>query len=331
MHPFLSFASRSAAPAFLLLVLPLAPRTSGVESGSNGAPANCSRALPSCSACHSSSAPFAGRSNGPTTSLTASKRALNRSEAISVTTAVSGGVAGSTGGFVCEATAGSFTAGPLSHILTNSASITHSGIGARSWTYTYTAPTTPGPVELTSCGMSSNGSGSSGDRFAFNGFDNNATAATPLRLYVLPAGVTNRGSGCADAYGNQSVLGATSAPAVGNTAFACQLIGAAPASLAVLWIGFNPPGFPGLDLGALAGLTGCHGYVASPAATLTSLTGAGSAVRGEGTATFALPMPNLATLHGMVVDVQAACVDNSVAGSRSFPLSFSNGLTIAIP
>ncbi|MBM4060093.1 MAG: hypothetical protein FJ265_03205 [Planctomycetes bacterium] len=255
---------------------------------------------------------------------------LNAGQQTSVTTAVTGGLATTTGGFIGEATAGSFVAGTGNHVNISTRSITHDDRTRRSWTYTFVAPATPGVVELTSCGMASNGSGSSGDKFSFNGFDPNATVGTPVRVYVLPTGVTNFGAGCADGYGNIPVLGAPSAPTVGNGSFGFQLAGAAPGSLAFLLYGFNPPGFPGLNLGALFGITGCTGYVANPLSTATAFTSAGNAMRAEGSCSFPFPLPNSPAYLGFAIDVQGACMDNSVAATRAVPVTFSNGLRMVV-
>lgn len=309
----------------------LSTHAAGVESGVSSMPANGSRALNSCAACHSSSAPTATRTNGPTTAITVGSRVLALGAQTTVTTAVTGGVATTTGGFLCEATAGSFTAGTGNHVNTSPRSVTHSDRTRRTWSYTFTAPTTPGVVEITSVGMSSNGSGSSGDRFSFSGYDNNATVGTPTRIYVLPAGLSNVGTGCPDGYGNVSVLGATTAPTVGNTGFALQLAGAAPSTMAFLLLGFNPPAFPGVDLGAMFGITGCTGYVASPLATQTAFTSAGNAMRGEGSALFPFGIPNDASFHGFQIDMQSAYLDNSVATTRAVAVTFSNGLHLLLP
>lgn len=319
-----------AAPALVVLASNLSTRGAGVESNNNSVPANCSTQLPSCNACHSSSQPQTGRTNGPTTRLTAVTRALSAGQQTSVTASVVGGLATTTGGFICEASAGAFTAGSNSHILTNSASITHIDRNSRSWTYTYTAPATVGLVTVTAAGMSSNGSGSSGDEFSFSGYDANATTATPMRLFVLPQYVVNQGTACPDGYGNYSVLGASSAPTVGNSGFGFALHGANPNSLAVLIAGFNPGGFSYIDLGVFYGLTGCRAYVANTAFTLVSFTGAGIAARGEGSATFPMAIANAPALHGVSLDVQAAYVDQSATTmlGRSMDFSFSNGLRV---
>lgn len=318
----------------LITVTTLMSSSGGVQSG-GAYPFNCSSQLPSCDACHSGSAPSA---SGPTTTLVVAngRRALAQGEVIGVTTTVSGGVTGSTGGFVCEATAGAFTGnGTTSHVISNPLGVTHLNNSTRTWTYTFTAPNTVGPVELTSVGLATDGSGTGGDRFSFNGFDKTATSATPVQLFVLPAGVTNVGSGCADGYGNISVLGANGTPTVGNAGFAFQLLGASPGQFAVVWGGLNPAGFVPFSLSSM-GFTGCTSYLANiiPSWTATTSGSASSvtaAQRAEGAAAFPLPIPNTAALHGQSFDVQAGYLDPSVASLRPMPLSLTNGLHLAIP
>lgn len=307
----------------------LSTRAAGVQSGVNSVPANASRTMSSCAACHSGSAPSAARTNGPAVTLTVGARVLTAGQTTSVSTAAVGGVAGTTGGFLCEATAGTFLAGTGSRINGVGLSITHSNATRRSWSFSFTAPNAPGPIELTSAVMSSNGSGTGSDQFSFSGFDRNATTGTPVRLYVLPTGVTNFGVGCADGYNNVPVLGASSVPSVGNGAFAFQMVGAAPSTLAFLLAGFNPGGFTGLNLGALFGITGCTGYVASPLSTSTTFTSAGDVVRAEGACLFGFPLPNSPSIAGFQLDLQAACIDNSVP-TRAAPVTFTNGLHMIV-
>lgn len=327
------------SPAFvgvcvLVTVTSLTSSSGGVQSG-GAYPANCASQLPSCSSCHSGSSPTA---SGPTTTLTVAnnRRALAQGEMIAVTTAVNGGVAGTTGGFVCEATAGAFTGnGTTTQVISNPLGVTHLNGSTRTWNYTYTAPNTVGPVELTSVGLATDGSSTGGDLFSFNGFDRAAGSATPVRLFVLPAGVTNVGSGCADGFGNVSVLGANGTPTVGNASFAFQLLGASPGQLAVVWGGLNPVGFTPMSLNSM-GLTGCTSYLANiiPSWTATTSGSAASTTavqRAEGTATFPLPIPNTPALQGQSFDAQAGYVDPSVAAIRSLPLTFTNGLHLAIP
>jgi hypothetical protein len=196
--------------------------------------------------------------------LTVGSLVLAAGQQTPVTTAVTAGISGTTGGFLCEATRGTFIATSGNHINGTGGSITHSDRTRRTWSYTYTAPATPGPVELTSAALTANNNGSdSGDKFSFTGFDPNATVGTPVRLYVLPAGLTNLGNPCSDGYANRPVLGALTSPTIGNGGFQFHLIGTAPASYALLLLGINPPAFPGVPLDII-GINGCTGYVASP-------------------------------------------------------------------
>lgn len=321
--------------ACLVSVSTLTSSSTGVQSGLGSFPANCSSALPSCSLCHAGSSPTA---SGPQVTITtaSNRRALSQGTTLSVTTSIVGGVAGTTGGFVCEATAGTFTGnGTTCGSLGNPASITHLNNSARSWTYTFTAPNTPGLVNLTSVGNSTNGSSTAGDQFAFSGFDRAATTATPTRLFVLPSSVTNFGSGCPDGFGNYPVLGANGTPSVGNGAFAFQMFGLQPGVIGLFWVGVNNPGFTGLNMNSL-GVTGCTSLAQNLVASLSLVTtGTASSVsqqrRAEGTATVAMPIPNNPSLQGLVFNVQGGQLDPTVTALRTLPLTLTNGLRVAIP
>ena len=141
--------------------------------------------------------------------------------------------------------------------------------------------------------------------------------------------MTNLGNGCIDGYGNVPVLGATSAPTVGNAGFFFDVLGGASNSIALLLLGINPPGFLGIDLGAVLGITGCTGWVLSPVAIPTALTSGGSAMRADGAAQFPFPIPNSTVYTGFAMDAQAAYLDASVA-TRALPLTFSNGVHVVV-
>ena len=305
-------------------------RAAGVASGVSSVPANSSRAMNSCAACHSGSGPTATRTNPPVTTLTVGSLALAAGQQTPVTTTVTGGVAGTTGGFLCEATRGTFTAGTGNHINGTGGSVTHNDRTRRTWSYTYTAPATPGPVELTSAAMAANNSGGTGgDQFSFTGFDANATVGTPVRLYVLPAGLTNLGNPCSDGYANRPVLGALTSPNIGNTGFQFHMVGTAPSAFAMLLMGINPPGFLGVPLDII-GINGCMGYVANPLAMPSAITGAGNTMRAEGACTFAFPIPSSTAYIGFAFDVQGAVLDGSVAATRALPFTMSNGVHVTV-
>ncbi len=313
----------------------LTSSSTGVESGFGSFPANCASALPSCSLCHAGSSPSA---SGPQVRITtaSNRRALSFGNTLSVSTTITGGIAGTTGGFVCETTAGTFTGnGTTTQVVSNPRGITHVNNTLRTWTYTYTAPTTVGLVQLTSVGQSTNGSSTGGDQFAFSGFDRAATSATPVRLFVLPTSVTNFGSACPDGFGNYPVLGANGTPSVGNTSFAFQMYGLQPGVIGLFWLGVNNPGFTGLNMNAL-GVTGCTSLAQNLVASVSLVTtGTASSVsqqqRAEGTATVPLAIPNNPALQGLVFDVQGGQLDPTVQSFRSLPLTLTNGLRVVIP
>lgn len=321
--------------AALISVSTLTSSSSGVQSSLGSFPANCASALPSCSLCHTGSSPT---TSGPQVRITtaSNRRALSPGNTLSVSTTITGGVVGTTGGFVCETTAGTFTGdGTTTQVISNPAGITHVNNSLRSWTYTYTAPSTVGLVQLTSVGNSTNGSATSGDQFAFSGFDRAASSATPVRLFVLPNSVTNFGNACADGFGNFPVLGANGTPSVGNTSFAFQMYGLQPGVIGLFWVGINNPGFTGLNMNAL-GVTGCTSLAQNLIASLSLVTtGTASSVsqqqRSEGTATVPLSIPNNAALRGLVFDVQGGQLDPTVTAIRTLPLTLTNGLHVVIP
>ena len=101
------------------------------------------------------------------------------------TLTVTGGVAGTTGGFNLAASSGALAAGTGSRLLNNE--LVHANNTRRSWTFNWTAPATPAFVNMYAVGLTSNGSGSSGDGWNFSGgalgaafvIDVNPTPALP--------------------------------------------------------------------------------------------------------------------------------------------------------
>jgi len=313
--------------------------SSGNWSAYSNLPSNFSSSGASCSQCHAGSAPSAQSSR---MSVTAGSHALSAGQSTQVTAALdSSGTNTVFGGFLCEATAGAFNAGGNTQTANgvSTISISHVDRNSRDWTFDFVAPATPGLVELTAAGLASSGSSSSGDYMSFSGFDKTATSATPARLYVLPSGVTNIGSSCSDGYGNVSVLGASDSPTVGNAGFELRLHGAAPGAMAFAWGAAGPGGFSAsLDP---IGLTGCNAYVNGVTGMQTAMTSTGLAMRADGSAAFALPIPSNPALLGSKYHVQTGYIDPSVgsaipAGStvpglpRSLDVSLSNGLEITI-
>lgn len=300
------------------------------KDGINGkVPNDVARQVPSCGGCHRQ---FPG-GLGLSVSCVPTARLLAPNQSISITTSATGGITTSMwGGFITEASRGAFAAGSNSQLATtSSAFVTHVfafNSNNRSWTYGYTAPSAPGLVELFSVVNTVDGDGRpDADFWAFHGFVSGATVCTPVRLYVLAQGISAIGTSCVGSFNQYPVLGSKTAPAVGNAGFAIELHGAAPSSQCALLVGANPSWQP-LDL-TVIGITGCSLYV-DPLLSTTMPTSAGDLYRAEGTATFALPIPNDAALHGGVLQAQCAIIDGFVS-SRPLKVTMTNGLSIAIP
>lgn len=267
-----------------------------------------------------------------------SRRVLQPQEPITVTAWSQGGQVSlpplvDIGGFCMDATAGVFTPGSNSQVDPAGTAITHqlaSTSNGRRWVFGYTAPTTPGLVELFCVVNTADGDGQpTGDVWAFHGSNPFSPFSTPVRLYVLAPGVAALGSPCPDGQGNWPVLGARQAPAVGNAAFALELHGAAPAGLVFFLLSVNSSGFVPFDLG-IFGIAGCQAQVEQPV-VVTGVASPGMAALSEGTATLAWPLPASVALRGVTAQAQAAFLDPAASTQgRAVPLTFSNGLAITV-
>ena len=331
--PLNSLHAWAAIAGSLLLTSVVYSYGTGVWPGKAGTagivPVDVARKYPSCGQCHRL---FAGGLS-LAVSCVPTARSLTPSQSISVTTSATGGQTISTwGGFVCEATAGTFAAGVNSILApTTQPIVTHVSAfnsNNRVWTYGYTAPAAPGLVQLYTAVNTVNGDGvATGEDFwGFHGYNSASNDCTPVRLYVNAAGVKPIGSSCVGGWGQFPVLGSKTAPAVPNAAFAVELHGAAASSQASLLIGANAAWAP-FDL-SVFGITGCTLYVDTLLA-IGATTSAGDLFRGDGAATYPLPIPNDASLHGGVLQVQAAIFD--AHASRPLKLTMTNGLSITIP
>jgi hypothetical protein len=290
----------------------------------------------SCGQCHNAFP--GGGSPLLRVSVVVSRRAVQPGQAITITTSSTGGQTSipplvDVGGLCMDATAGTFVAGANTQVNPGATAITHqfaSLSNGRSWTYGYLAPNQPGPVELYCVVNTANGDGQpTADVWGFNGFDGTAFRSTPVRLFVLAPGVTHLGDGCADGFGNWPVLGASQAPAIGNGNFQLELTGAQPNTLAFVLVAINPPGFVPLDLTPV-GIPGCTAHVGNPFTNIV-VTGPGQPQISEATASLTWPIPNLAALRGLSVQVQSCCIDQAaLAIGRSLPLTWSNAIQVTV-
>jgi hypothetical protein len=325
--------------AFVLLVVPAAialattlpsygtgaiPGTTGIMGT---VPFQAARQVASCGQCHRT---FPG-GLGLSVTLAPTEFVLTPSQSISITTSAVGGQthAQNWGGFLVEATNGTIAAGTNSQVDPSGRFATHllaSQSNNRSWTYGFTAPATPGLVEVFTVVNTVNGDGRAGgeDFWGFHGFSSSSSIGTPVRLFVNAPGVTARGAGCRGRFGSLPILGAATSAAIGTT-LNLELHGAVPNAATTLWLGANPT-FASIDLTPI-GVAGCSLHV-EPLVQFALTTSNGDLLRAEGTATFALPIPNNLSLVGLPLQFQAAMLEPGVA--RALPLTLTNGLAVTV-
>ena len=315
-----------------------------ISPGVAGIPIDVAANSPSCGQCHTPSA-----AANPKVTTTADKYVVNKGELVTLTTTASGGgVSGTTGGFAVElggigaaSNGGSLVPGPGQALTAGGKSLSHMTNSSRSWTFSYRAGNALGLVEIFTVAMTSNGTGQSGDEYAFHGFNPDAPLGTPVRILVVADGVANTGPGCTDGYGNQSSLGTEVPPTLGNMFFGVGIYGASPTPLAltgpnaVLFAGVPPnsPGFTMTDLTS-CNAAGYFSYIENPVPIVaTFTTGSPSNPEfGDAIAFFPLPIPNDTALAGMQVDLQCVNLDPFVqsSGLRTAPIAVTNGLRLTI-
>lgn len=316
-----------AAPVAALFVPALWSYGTGAIPGEVGilgpVPTDVTRNLPGCGACHR---PTPG-GNNLNVDVALSARSLTPGQSITVTTSATGGRPHpmNWGGFCCDSDVGTFSAGPGTRVAANGRAVTHVTAFSstnRTWTYGYTAPTTPGPIAIYANVNTVDGDGAAtpGDLWAFHGADGLELQPTPVRLYVNVDNVLPVGDSCVGSFENHPVLGAQQPPDNGNANFAIELIGAAPNAPLVVLIG-TP--LPPVDLTPI-GITGCTLHV-NAVATLALATGPGNPRLSEGAAVVPLPIP--AGISG-TIRVQAAFVDTG--NGRPLPLTVTNALDVNI-
>ncbi|MEZ5964462.1 MAG: choice-of-anchor V domain-containing protein [Planctomycetota bacterium] len=316
-----------ALPLSLVLTRTLWSYGTGALAGETGilgqVPLDVTRAMPGCGACHRAN-PGGNQLN---VDVALSARSLTPGQSITVTTSATGGRPHplNWGGFSCDADVGAFSAGTGTRVGLGGLGITHVTAFAspnRTWTYGYTAPATPGPVNMWANVNTVDGDGqaTAADLWAFHGGDGLEQTPTPVRMFVNAVDVLPVGDSCVGSWENYPVLGARQQPRAGNSTFTVEVVGATPSSTFVLLIG-TP--LPPLDLTPI-GVTGCTLHVNSVASVVVGTSG-GVAKYADGTATVPLPIPNNArgTLR-----LQGAFVDPT--NGRPLPLTVTNALDAVI-
>ena len=318
-----------AIPVSLLLIQPALTKHRGLlpfdRIGGTNVGSLTRTSAQSCGVCHTSP----GRLALPSTvdvEIKPGDRVLAAGGVTSMQVVATSSVSSPSGGFVSDVTAGSFVPGSGTRSSATGNAITHSRSSHRSWSFTYRASANPGLAEMYTVAMNSNGNQSrdNGDRYAFHGSNPTNTTSTPVRLYANAVGFKAVGESCSDGFGNFSVLGGKTPPAIGTT-FILEAFGLPPTAplLFMLSLGTN---LPPLDL-AIMGAPSC---ILRQTMTLQVplQTNPGNASRAEGSFILPVPVPNNAGLRGLGLTVQFGAIDSN--SPRSFPFLVTNGLEITI-
>jgi len=194
---------------------------------------------------------------------------------------------------------------------------------------TYKAASTPGLAEMYVAALNGNSNRplprpDAGDRYAFHGSDPANAVSTPVRLYTNAVGFQAVGESCSDGFGNYSVLGGKTVPAIGTT-FTLESFGLPPSSplLFMLSLGTN---LPPLDL-AFMGAPTCI-LRQNMDLQIRLATSAGDASRAEGAFALPIPVPNNPGLRGVGFTVQLGVIDRN--SQRAFPFTVTNGLAVTL-
>lgn len=307
-----------------------------VQSNSKGVlqpspPSAYARVGPSCGSCHT---PFPG---GPSVFLVPTARLLSLGQKISITVSATGGAPkhqtlGLGGGFVADVSAGTFAAGTTSQVARSGTWITHTSPfnAQRKWTFGYTAPTTPGKVDLWTVVNTVDGNGqNTNDQWAWHGNSSFNSFSTPIRLYVNAKGVQAVGTGCPDGNGNVGVFGAPLTPTIGQI-FRLEGFGLPPAQKCLVVFGFQQAFTP--VSAASFGAYGCFlntdfSPLQLPLVTSGTNTGQNRA-QANGTFTLAAPIPNSNSLKGLFLRAQLLVADQD--SRNPFPVVFTNGLAMTV-
>ncbi|MCA8972094.1 MAG: hypothetical protein KDC95_20060 [Planctomycetes bacterium] len=312
------------AIAVLLPVSLLFGHASGIISGKRGDPVNLTTAFPSCGNCHNAT-PDANVRMAIDSATSVAPGAQ-----VAVKASVSGANTTKTdGGFSMEATAGAFVAGTNTRTDTTNtgrAAITHANSSSRSWSFSWTAPTTPGLVEITAVGNCVDGDNRNvGDAWGFYG-PSSVVPGTPYRVFVNAPTIRSAGEGCAGTDGFEPVLGMATAPAVNGT-FVSEVYNLPPGTAAVTFLGLSNTSYGviplPLPLQAFGG-GACVLRVSLDISQVAFTSGRGS---GNGSARSTWVIPNATNLRGLGLHFQTLTVD---LPANALGMTFSNALSTTI-
>ena len=299
-------------------------RNSGVIPGKSSIPRRAATAMPSCGNCHT---------QNPNSSIKlafAAATSVKAGSTMPVNVKVSGANQSSTrGGFVAEATAGSFVPGSTTRVdFTTSGrpAVTHNSSLNRSWSFNWKAPTTTGLVSMFSVAVAADGNGKDkGDHWGFYG-PNATVGGTPYRVFVNDSAIDAFGTACAGDKGFVPVIGIAKNAAVGGT-FQTEVYNVPPAAACLGVFGLSNKTWGAIPLPlnlAILKAPGCFLRVSMDVLQPALTTGSGA---GNGVAKHTWIIPNIAAFKGLKVHLQALTFDKN---ANAFGVTTTQGLTATI-
>lgn len=309
--------------AALLSASLLLGHNNGVVAGKNGMPSNLTTGFPSCGSCHTSSP------NPLVTVTIDGATSVAPGASVAMRLGVSDPSTNTAGGFSLQASSGGFVAGTNTRVEATSSgapAITHSNALSRSWSFSFTAPTTPGLVTMTAAGNAANGDNRDrGDEWGFYGHASTVPGAF-YRVFVNAAGIASTGDGCTGTDGYKPVLGMAKPAQIGTT-WDSEAYNLQPGAASIGILGLSNTAFGAIPLPfALRPIGGgdCILRTSLDVLQVAIASGRGS---GNGVAKIAWLLPNDPSLRGIPLYFQQMTVD---AGANTWGFSFSNALTARI-
>jgi hypothetical protein len=327
------------AISLLALASVLSGRGTGVTPGVLQVPIDLTQNYPGCGQfmCH---APFPNSGGLVRMAISTSTTSIDFGGQITGSAQATGGVAnpGTLGGFCLETMAGSFTAGTACQLgrdmLFNPVPtiLTHTSYNSRSWSFTFRAPLTAGPLHWFGAINTVNGDGQpTGDSWDWWQPGNlNSTPGIPFRLYVNAPSVQAFGSACPGSRGLAPVIGAPVAPAVGAANFSVDVINVPNGAVVLSILGTSDQSYAGvplpLDL-AILQAPGCFLRTSLVLIQAGVATGGSPTVPGSGVASVVWPIPADPSLRGGTLYFQDLVVDPA---ANPGGLTASAGLRVTV-
>ncbi|MCB9883438.1 MAG: hypothetical protein H6832_01410 [Planctomycetes bacterium] len=295
----------------------------GVISGKNSVPLGVTTGYPSCGSCHNATASSAVHVD------ISSAASVAPGANVPMKLSVADNTTYTRGGFEMETSAGTFVASAntwTDKTVRGVEAITHNDSLSRAWSFSWTAPTTPGLVTMTAVGNAADGDDKEkGDNWGWYGPD--ATLpGVPYRIFVNEASIVSAGDGCTGADGFKPVLGIAKAPAVNGT-WNTEAYNLPVGTPTIAILGLSNTFFGALPLPLpLKGIGGgdCVLRVSLDVMQVAIAAGRGA---GGGSALTTWLVPNDSTLRGLKLHFQQMTVDSK---ANTFGFSFSNALSATI-